>query len=282
MTLSTSPLSERIGAIVEGIDTRLPLSPAERSRFAEALAEHQVVFIRDQHVTSEQFAAFAQQFGPLGSHPVDQVLGRQRSLSRIVDDAEHLPAGFDWHTDLSWTPEPPKWGLLRAIEIPPSGGDTLWVSGRAMLQALSADERRRLSSLGAIHSPDRALLDSIERHHGDRVRAQIEAAYPPTVHPLVRAHETGHDDALWMCPLSNIAGGGDNLASAADLARLYELIESTDAVVRWQWREGDVAVWDETCTVHRALTDHAPQRRVMERCTLAGTAPRKWGLRTSK
>lgn len=270
------PLTPAIGAVVTGVDTSRPLDPVQRERFTDALHEFQVLFLRDRvPATTEQFAAFAGQFGALGRHPVDEVVGRNRSISVIEDTADHPPAGFDWHTDLSWVEEPPHWGFLRAVEIPACGGDTLWASGREMYRRLSAAMRDWCRVQRVAHLPDPALLASIARHHGEQVARELLLRNERTVHPLVRAHPVTGAPALWLCPLSAARlVGVDAASSESTLAMLNRGIAEPEVQVRWKWRAGDIAVWDETSTVHRALTDHAPARRVMERCTTTGSRPR--------
>ncbi len=274
-SVAVEALTPAIGALLRGIDAASPLSEQQRAAVRRAVHHHQVVFLRDQQLTSEQFAAFARQFGPLGAHPVDQALGRQRPTSIIEDTPERPPAGFDWHTDLSWTEEPPNWGFLRAIEVPACGGDTLWASGRAMWRALSATMRQWCQVQRLAHLPDPELLASISRRHGEAVARRILEHHHRTVHPLVRAHPATGEPALWICPLSATRlVGVDRATSDSTLAMLRQRIDDPEVQVRWRWRPGDVAVWDETSTVHRALTDHAPASRRMERCTTAGSRPR--------
>jgi taurine dioxygenase len=272
--LGVERLTSAIGAVVHGLDLAAPLAPADVAHVRALVAEHQVVFARGQHLDEEQLRQAASRFGSLSIHPVGRLTGTGRAISVIDDTAERPPAGFDWHTDLSWTVEPPDLGLLSAVVIPPHGGDTLWASGRAMYDRLDPSARRLCRSVRLVHAPDDALLATVRRHHGEEVVQRLIAEHPPVEQPLVRLHaETGRP-ALWLSPLYAVAVAGlDETDSRRFLRVLHRQIEDPEVQVRWRWAAGDVAIWDETSTCHRALTDHAPQRRTMRRCTTTGGRP---------
>jgi taurine dioxygenase len=272
--LDVERLTGSIGAVVHGLDLSVPLAGRDVEDLRALVAEHQVVFARDQHLDEEQHRTLASQFGALSIHPVGQLTGTGRAISVIDDTADRPPAGFDWHTDLSWTVEPPDLGFLSAVVIPPCGGDTLWASGRAIYERLDPAQRRLCRSLRVVHVPDDTLLTTVRQHHGDDIVRRLLAEHPPIEHPLVRLHaETGRP-AMWLSPL-NAADvvGLDGADSRRVLQVLHRQIRDPEVQVRWRWAAGDVAIWDETSTCHRALTDHAPHRRTMRRCTTTGGRP---------
>lgn len=272
--LDVERLTGSIGAIVHGLDLTVPLAGRDAELVREAVTEHQVVFVRDQALDHEQLRTLATQFGALSIHPVSKITGSGRAISVIDDTAERPPAGFDWHTDLSWTAEPPELGFLSAALIPPTGGDTLWASGRAIYDRLDPEQQRRCRSLSVVHAPDPSLLDSVRRHHGDDVVRRLLADHPPVEQPLVRAHPDTGRPAMWLSPLYAVRVVGlDEAASRRLLTGLHREVLDAEVQVRWRWAAGDVAIWDETSTCHRALTDHAPQRRTMRRCTTTGRRP---------
>lgn len=262
-----------IGAEVEGIDLRRPDRRAVQA-LREALDEHEVLFVRDQHLTVEEHRRLASAFGPLLVHPVTRMRGGSDPMSEIVDTADRPPAAFPWHTDLSWLPDPPSVGFLRAVEIPGYGGDTLWASGSAMFDRLPPELARRCVELKVVHRIDETLLRSIRASHGPTFAAQVAAAHPAVCHPLVRVHPRTGRHVLWLSPMytTAIAAMGA-AASAAFLDDLHRRIDAPEVQVRWRWQPGDVVIWDEAATVHRALGDHHPQRRVMRRCAVAGGPP---------
>lgn len=266
-------ITAAIGAEVEGVDLRRPDRRIVRS-LREALDEHQVLFVRDQHLTLEQHRRLASAFGPLLVHPVTRLRGGSDPMSEIIDTADRPPAAFPWHTDLSWLPEPPSVGFLRAVEIPAYGGDTLWASGSAIFDRLPPTLARRCLELKVVHRIDETLLRSIRASHGPTFAAQVAAAHPAVRHPLVRVHPRTGRHVLWLSPMyATSIVGMSTMASAALLDELHRRIDDPEVQVRWRWQPGDVVIWDEAATVHRALGDHHPQRRVMRRCAVAGGPP---------
>ena len=262
-------LTRSIGAVIGGVDLGGPLTSDVAQFIADAVTEHQVVFIRGQHLTAAQLHELASRFGDLTVHPVDRVAGTPKGVTTISDTATRPPAEFDWHTDLSWTAQPPRLGFLHAVEIPATGGDTLWASGFAMYERLGERLRSFCELRYAIHRPSPQLLSSVRRHRGDEIAIELLRRYPPVAHPLVRRHPVNGRRALWLSPLYMTQIEAMSSAdSAALLGVLHRGIEDPDVQVRWKWREGDVAIWDEQSTVHRALGDHFPQTRVMRRCTV--------------
>ena len=276
VALRVGPITPAIGAVVEGLDLRAPLAPDALHELRAAITRHRVVFLREQHLSEDDLQRLGEQLGPLEVSPLHQLLGTGRTVSTIEDDADRPPAGFAWHTDLSWTPTPPSLGVLSAAEVPPVGGDTLWASLAAAFASLPAHVQDHCRDLAAVHAPDAALLRSVERHHGPEVAIRLQRANPPVAHPLVRTHPVTGEPLLYLSPLYvrrivGIAGRqGEQMRR-----ELERLLDDPHGQVRWRWEAGDVAIWDEAATCHRALTDHFPQRRVVRRCVVRGDHPRR-------
>lgn len=274
------PLTSAIGAVIDGIDLASPLGAEDLDQLRAAVHRHRVVFVRGQHLSFDQHRHLGAQLGSLGVSPLHRLLGSDRTVSTIEDDAARPPAGFAWHTDLSWALEPPSFGILSAVEIPQVGGDTLWASLPAALMALPAEVQEVCQRLRAEHAPDECLLRSVERHHGPEVAERLRLAHPPVTHPLVRSHPVTGEALLFLSPLylRRLVGiepsEGDRM-----LRTLDGLLDDPHLQVRWRWAAGDVAIWDEVATCHRALTDHFPHRRVMRRCVVAGDRPRSHAAR---
>jgi taurine dioxygenase len=273
--LRVEPLTSAIGAVVDGIDLTGPLADGELRDLQAAIHRHRVVFLRGQHLSLEEHRRLGERLGPLAVSPLHHLLGSGRTVSTIEDDADRPPAGFAWHTDLSWTTAPPSLGILSAVEIPPVGGDTLWASLPAALAALPTGVQEACRALRAQHAADSSLLQSVERNHGPEVALRLRRANPPVSHPLVRTHPVTGEELLFLSPLylDHLIGiqrrQGDRL-----LRDLNALLDDPHRQVRWRWEVGDVAIWDEVATCHRALTDHFPQRRTMRRCVVQGDRPR--------
>lgn len=263
-------LSGSIGAIVGNIDVRTA-DAAVVADLNGLIAEHKVIFLRGQDVTEHEFTRFAEQFGTLAVHPLRTLIDRPLTVSVIEDSPSRPPAGFPWHTDLSWLPAPPRIGFLHALDIPERGGDTLWASLTAAYRSLSPAIQSFIEQLDSIHAIDPSFRASVERNHGPHVAQQLDAAHQPTTHPLVRKHPETGEPSLWLSPLY-VQSIVDLLPdeSVMLLEHLNRVIEDPNIAVRWHWAPGDIAIWDESCTVHRALVDHHPLGRRMRRCTTEG------------
>jgi len=261
-------ITATIGVEVEGIDLRRPLAAGARELLLAAIAEHHVVAVRDQHLSTEQHRALAESFGPLLRSPLQRLTGKP-ALSTIEDTAERPPAGFDWHTDLSWSAELPAIGFLCAVAIPPFGGDTLWASTAAIYDRLGPDDRSRCATASAVHVADPSLLATVARHHGAEVAARFAREQAPREQPLVRVDPRTGRRSVFLSPLYTERIAGPAGADGRLLARLNAMLDDPHVQMRWRWQPGDVVMWDEAATCHRALTDHFPQRRVVRRCVTA-------------
>ncbi len=275
--LTTHRIAGALGAEVRGVDLAKPLDDEPFAALNDALLEHQVLFLRHQHAfDGAAHLAFAERFGELSIYPIVKVLGGSQALE-VIEDSKDSPPGADaWHTDVTWIERPPKLGILAALVIPEYGGDTLWANTYAAYDALSPTMRELLSGLRIRHGLDesfwRSVRSKLSKDLYERVHAQIEA---DVLHPLIRTHpETGRS-ALFVA--GNFMLGIDGMAqNESDLLLEFLMRHATQErfQMRWRWQAGDVAIWDERCTLHHALPDHYPQQRKMRRCTVDGDQPR--------
>ncbi|MFT3855171.1 MAG: TauD/TfdA family dioxygenase [Ilumatobacteraceae bacterium] len=266
-------LADHLGVQVDGLDLHAGVTAEVVDLLGGLVAEHLVVVLRDQFLDADEHAALAQAFGPIQPSPLQLATGAVDaggSVTTIEDNAARPPAGFPWHSDLSWLREPPALGFLSAVVIPPSGGDTIWTSNRALLDALTPEHRQSCERSTVWHEPDASLLASLERHHGAAVAERLRREHPGAEHPLVGRHRSSGRRHLFLSPLSATRIVGPAGADGALLGELHALLDDPAFQLRWRWRAGDLVIWDEASTCHRALTDHHPQRRVMRRCTTAG------------
>jgi taurine dioxygenase len=239
------------------------------------VTEHQVVFLRDQHLTEEQHEAVARRFGTPSIYPVEKLMGGTKALHTIADSADSTPKADHWHTDISWLPEPPRYAFLSAITIPPYGGDTMWASLFGAFDTLSEPTRELCCKLTAMHAPSPEQLAAFRRSgkFGPDIAEKVEAIFQPVEHPLVRTHPACGRRALFLSGFMNRIVGVTEAESALLLRYLNSLLDDANVQVRWKWREGDFVIWDEASTNHRALSDHYPQNRAMRRCTVDGDKP---------
>ena len=275
-TLSTTvtPVTGAIGALVDGVDLGAPLDAATLTLVRDALHQHSVVFFHDQDLSEEQQIAFASQFGTVSPYAFTRMLGETRLTSTIEDTADSPPDADGWHTDVSWVAEPPAYAVLNAKVIPAQGGDTMWSSLFAAYDALSPAMQCRCDQLTVRHHAGQDFRDRIERVLGAETADRVAREFPPVDHPLVRTHPVTGRRALWVSGrfMDQIVGMHRDESDTV-LGFLMRHIENPNFCVRWRWQPGDLAMWDEASTNHRALSDHYPAHRVMRRCTVDGTRP---------
>jgi taurine dioxygenase len=259
-----------LGARVHGIDARRPIRCADLALIRSALLDRQVLFFPGQDLNAEEQLAFAAQFGVLCVDPISRLTGRPKVLSYIEDTEQRPPAEFSWHTDLSWLRVPPAFGVLNARVIPGHGGDTIWVDLYALYDALPAETKRRVQRLELRHRPKPHFFETVRRHHGDQVAARLVAENPPVAHRLVRPHPFSGRPALYLSPLyADSVVGLSPSRSRSLLAELEQYLDESQFQIRWQWEQHDLVIWDEASTNHRALGDHYPRYRRMQRCAVS-------------
>ena len=268
--MDLEPLTGRLGAIVHGLDLSATLTDDQRRDLREALVEHQVLFWRDQHLDEDEQLAFASTFGPPVAANAVRAEGDEELLFVTLEDTTESPPKADrWHTDLPFIPRPPDVAVLCMLDAPPAGGDTLWVDLHSAYESLSPPMRAAIAHL-RLDLGLGASADTIRELYGDDYHDRVVARFAEIQHPLVRVHPVSGRPALYLCGsfMNGIVGMHPD-ESALLLGFLQARLDDPNLHCRWRWRAGDVAVWDERCTNHRALSDHAPAHRLVRRC-LAG------------
>ena len=164
-------LTGALGAEVSGLNLNEPLSCAEMDALHQGLTQHQVLFFRDQRLTPESHLALAAALGDVDpGHPVYPHVEGFQSIVELIADADNVPDTEDWHKDLTFRPNPPFASILRAVQVPSTGGDTLWANMGAVYESLSAGWRSDLQALQAIHDMGTFRNDYFQRgrHQGNR------------------------------------------------------------------------------------------------------------------
>lgn len=276
MSLTITPLSPALGAQISGIDLSVEINAEQRDAIEQALLKHQVVFFRDQPLTPAQQARFAAHFGDLHIHPIypnvpetPEVLVLDTAVTDVRDNAV-------WHTDVTFLATPAMGAVLSAKQLPAYGGDTLWASGIAAFEALSAPLRQMLDGLTATHDFTQSFpLERFGTTAEDRERWEAtRRANPPLSHPVVRTHPVSGRKALFVSEgFTTRINELSEAESKALLALLFAHATRPEFTIRWRWQENDVAFWDNRVTQHYAVDDYRPQRRVMHRATILGDAP---------
>lgn len=264
-SLTVTPIGGRLGARVEGADLRTPPTPAFAEEVRALLDEHLVLVFPEQHLDDEQHLAFALAFGRPYVHPIGRVLGRtEAGVEHIVDSVERPPYQDRWHTDVSWDTEPPVYGTLRAIELPPRGGDTIWTNQYAAYDALSPVMQRVIEPLEAWHDMGEARAFTTKTNAD--IVARTHEQFPGATHPVVGVHpRTGRRYLNVNKEFTSHIVGMTREESDGILRVLFDHATNPNFQMRHQWTVGDVVIWDERCTLHFAVADYLPHRREMAR-----------------
>jgi taurine dioxygenase len=276
MTIAVQALGPAIGAFVTGINLTRPLVPEDREALLSAMLQHHVLFFENQPVTAVQQRDVAQAFGELHVHPVYPQHPDAREIIVLDTDNDNPPDNDNWHTDVTFAQTPPMGALLSARLLPPKGGDTLWASGIAAYEALSAPFRKLLDPLNAQHD----FLKSFPAWRYARTpqeREIWEAARdrnPPVIHPVIRTHPVSGKRGLFVNEgFTSRIVELDQKESDAVLGYLKVHLAKPEFTVRWRWKQYDLAFWDNRLTQHYASADYLPSRRIMHRATIVGDRP---------
>ena len=281
--MHVEPLTTHIGAELTGVD----LAEAARNddlfgAIGEALLRHKVLFLRDQAMTRAEHVAFAQRFGELEDHPIAGSDPAHPGLVCIYKDLDSPADHFEnaWHCDATWREIPPMGAVLRCIECPSVGGDTIWANMARAYEEVPDHVKAVAADLRARHS--------IEASFGARMpieqRHALKARYPDAEHPVVRTHPETGEKVLFVSGFTthftnfhtsaNVRYGQDFAPGAANLLNyLIGRAAIPEYQVRWRWRPGSVAIWDNRSTQHYAVMDYWPAVRKMERAGIIGDRP---------
>jgi len=270
--LSVTPLTAAIGAEIAGVDLRQPLADEDVAALRRALLDHLVVFFRDQQLTDDEHLAFALRFGPLSVPPLATKY-QDRPAVTVLDQVRPKGEGADeWHSDNTFMDRPPLGSILRAVQLPPVGGDTCFASMYAAYEALSPPVRALVDELRAVHDVTKPMRKAIAAGHTNLGLSEMQERWPPVEHPVVVTHpETGRK-ALFVNRNSttHLVGVSDRENDVL-LPFLLDHVRSPEFQCRFHWRPDSIAFWDNRCVQHYAVADY-DQRRVMHRVTIDGPA----------
>jgi alpha-ketoglutarate-dependent sulfate ester dioxygenase len=259
--ITVTKLGSRIGARVDGVRLGGDLDPATVDEIRRALLAHRVIFFRGQrHLDNDQQLAFARLLGTPIGHPATRRVSRRKPTF--------------WHTDLAFFANYPAASILRAVTLPTYGGSTLWASTAAAYTALPEPLKCLAENLWAQHTKryDYVTTETMTDEQ-QAVRQAFETPDFRTEHPVVRVHpETGERTLLAGDFVSSFVGL-DSYESSVLLELLQRRITMPENTIRWNWEPGDVAIWDNRATQHRAVDDYDDQHRLMHRVTLMGDVP---------
>ena len=275
------PLTPTLGACIEGLDLQA-CPDASLQAFEAALLQWKVVVLRAPGLTPDALLGITRRLGTPMRLPYIRPLRDSPEVIAVLKEADEVNMGVfggEWHSDVSFLSAPPRYSLLHACEIPPVGGDTLWANMVAAYSRLEDALKKRLKGIDSIHTgapygvkhapdPDDQFTGSIEMARNN------PEADRETRHPAVcRIPETG-DSALFVNPTYTIRLEGMSAnESSALLERLYRHCTRPEFTCRLRWQAGDLVVWDNRQTLHYAVNDYDGFRRLLHRCTVAGSEP---------
>ena len=281
-SIKVEPLTCVLGAEVSNV--HLGAASRDPSLVAELralLLKHRVLFFRDQDITRAEHVAFARHFGELEDHPVAGSDPDHPGLVQIYKSPDKPMDRYEnaWHTDATWREKPPFGCVLRCIECPPVGGDTMWVNMVEAYRMLPEEVKAKIASLRARHSIEASFGAAMPIEK----RLALKAQFPDAEHPVVRTHPETGEKVLFVNAFAthftnfhapeNVRFGQDYAPGASQL--LHYLISQAaipEFQVRWRWKKNSVAFWDNRSTQHYAVMDYSPCHRKMERAGIVGEA----------
>jgi taurine dioxygenase len=268
--LEVRPLSPSIGAEVRGIDLGVPPDDSTRAELDKAFIDHKVLFFRDQHITTEQHVEFCRGFGELEVHPFVPSKPGYPEVMALTHDENRRGHENAWHSDVTWRAEPSLGSMLRAVEVPDVGGDTLFADMEAAYEGLGPAMQEMCSSLTAVHDFTRVF----GRYKTADELATAREKFPPSEHPVIRTHPVTGRKSIYV----NVAFTSHIVGLRPDeseqlLQHLYRQAAIPEHQCRFRWEPDSLALWDNRCVQHYAVSDYWPTRRVMERVTIVGDRP---------
>ncbi|MNZ16906.1 Alpha-ketoglutarate-dependent taurine dioxygenase [compost metagenome] len=278
--MQVEQLTCAIGAELVGV--KLADAIHDDGLFAEIraqLLQHRVLFLRDQDFSRAEHVAFARRFGELEDHPVAGSDPEHPGLVQIYKRPDQPMDRYEnaWHTDATWREAPPLGCVLRCVECPPVGGDTMWANMVLAYEKLPADVKQRIEGLRARHSIEASFGAAMPMEK----RLALKAMYPDAEHPVVRTHPETGEKVLFVNAFAthftnfhtpeHVRYGQDYSMGGSDLLRyLVSQAYIPEYQVRWRWKPNSVAIWDNRSTQHYAVMDYPSCVRKMERAGIIG------------
>ena len=282
-SLKVEPLTCTIGAEVGNVNLGVASrDPGLVAELRQLLLKYKVLFFRDQEITRAEHVAFARHFGELEDHPVAGSDPEHPGLVRIYKSPEAPNDRYEnsFHTDSTWSKKPLFGCVLRCVECPPVGGDTIWVNMVEAYARLPEEVKNKIATLRARHSIEASFGAAMPMEK----RLALHAQFPDAEHPVVRTHPETSEKVLFVNAFTthftnfhtpeNVRVGQDYTHGGSDLLRyLISQAAIPEYQVRFRWKRNSVAMWDNRATQHYAVMDYPPCHRKMERAGIVGDAP---------
>ena len=270
-------LSGACGAEITGIDLR-NISEKNINSIKNLLLEHKVIFFRDQNLSQQQQINLSKCFGPIEKHAYVRGLPEHPEILRIVKEPyEKNNWGENWHSDVSYNLEPTLAVILKSVEIPPIGGDTVFSNMELAWENLDKEMKERIQNKTAIHSSLGASF-FLDNYKGMEAR-DVNLNEYSNEHPIVRTHpDTGKKILYVNWTYTKSISGLDKKESDYLLSKIFKHQERLEFTCRFKWTKNAVAIWDNRSVIHYAISDFFPNRglghrRVMDRVAIKGDRP---------
>jgi alpha-ketoglutarate-dependent taurine dioxygenase len=284
------PLAAAMGAEIRGVDLTA-VTGAQFAEIEQSLFRHKMIFFRNTRMDHAAHHAISRRFGEFAEDAYTDGVPGFREVQPLVKEADDRSAhvfGSGWHTDSPFLPQPPAITILRSVEVPPWGGDTMWANSALAYRTLSPLMQRMIADLKVRFSIRDVLASARENAElrdnpvGKLVATRELAELPPALrakvegaaHPLVRTHPRTGEKALYIDPSYAVGIEGLRESEAGPLMRmLNEHLTQPAFTCRLRWEPDMLVVWDNRLCVHQAFNDYAGHRREMYRTTVAGETP---------
>ncbi|MGK2740290.1 TauD/TfdA dioxygenase family protein [Tepidicaulis sp. LMO-SS28] len=268
------PMTPTIGAVVRGVDMGQVPDEKTKMLLREALLDWKVLFFRDQDISTEAHIEFSRAFGELEVHPFAPPKPGYPEILAISHDKDKPGRENVWHSDVTWREIPSLGSILRAIELPPVGGDTLFSDMYAAYEGLPDEVKEKIDGKYALHDFAYFRMEMRKKGMSEEKIEEFNRLYPEMEHPVVRTHpETGRKGLYVNAAFTQYIIGMDRAESDALLPYLYAQAAIPEYQCRFRWEKNSVAFWDNRACQHYAVSDYWPAVRRMERVTIIGDRP---------
>lgn len=282
-SIEVLPMTAGIGAELRNLSlAEASRDPELFARVRELLLRYKVLFFRDQDLTRGEHVALAERFGPLEDHPVAGSDPQYPGLVRIYKDLDSPAEQYEnaFHCDATWRECPPMGSVLRCVETPEVGGDTIWVDMVAAYERLPQQVKEQIADLRASHSIQSTFGAALPTGQ----RLALKERFPDAEHPVVRTHPETGEQVLFVNAFTThfvnfhnaerVRFGHDYSPGASELLNyLVRQASVPEYQVRWRWTRNSVAIWDNRSTQHYAVQDYWPAVRKMDRAGIVGDRP---------
>jgi taurine dioxygenase len=272
--ITLRPISGSLGTEIHGVNLAEELDDETFAEIKRALLENLVIFFRNQDITPDQQIEFGKRFGDLHIHPfIPNLPGYDQIIRLWAESGEQdmLRLANSWHPDLSYTNDPPLAAILRGVQIPSRGGDTMWVNLYKAYDTLSDRMKEIISDMAAVHDVTKTYRrQELQKKGGPEQYWKTFQKSPPVEQPLVKVHPETGKKLLYISQLTttHIVGLTPHESDAL-LNMLFEHLDWKELQCRFYWEKDSIAMWDNRCTVHYAVRDYTEPRE-MHRVTVLG------------